>query len=303
MCTTPCLLSSSQTSPALHRAPPGGELPGHRVCASPLLLWAVVNICNQRAGAGQAGGVQHGCRPERAAQLLQPTPTHRARGDGWAQGHSSKLRITRLCFWTIDFIIHRRSESECIYLRSFVIATSRRQTSYSSVCVPVTAGLGGFPPHYSTTQSKLSLGSFPRDSASCFLHRLLSPGNSWLWFNQTVHSVTGGGRCSIKESKSWAVGVLSAQAHPQRLQILVAVVQYKTKLYKPRRGLCSTWLASLDPAQGLFTFWLPKSKLYIKLLLFVHNIQLVALYQGMCLFLCGWRREVWSSLQTARPLW
>ncbi|XP_054468741.1 NADPH-dependent diflavin oxidoreductase 1 [Anoplopoma fimbria] len=42
----------------------------------------------------------------------------------------------------------------------------------------------------------------------------------------------------------------SLQAHPHRLQILVAVVHYKTKMYKPRRGLCSTWLASLDPAQG-----------------------------------------------------
>ncbi|KAL6097233.1 ndor1 [Pungitius sinensis] len=42
----------------------------------------------------------------------------------------------------------------------------------------------------------------------------------------------------------------SFQVHPHRLQILVAVVRYKTKMYKPRRGLCSTWLASLDPAQG-----------------------------------------------------
>ncbi|XP_056874535.1 NADPH-dependent diflavin oxidoreductase 1 isoform X5 [Takifugu flavidus] len=42
----------------------------------------------------------------------------------------------------------------------------------------------------------------------------------------------------------------SLQSHPHRLQILVAVVRYKTKLFKPRRGLCSTWLASLDPIQG-----------------------------------------------------
>ncbi|XP_029921186.1 NADPH-dependent diflavin oxidoreductase 1 [Myripristis murdjan] len=42
----------------------------------------------------------------------------------------------------------------------------------------------------------------------------------------------------------------SLKAHPHRLQILVAVVRYKTKLFKPRKGLCSTWLASLDPAQG-----------------------------------------------------
>ncbi|XP_074474499.1 NADPH-dependent diflavin oxidoreductase 1 [Sebastes fasciatus] len=41
----------------------------------------------------------------------------------------------------------------------------------------------------------------------------------------------------------------SLKAHPHRLQILIAVVKYKTKMYKPRRGLCSTWLASLDPVQ------------------------------------------------------
>ncbi|KGL97475.1 NADPH-dependent diflavin oxidoreductase 1 [Charadrius vociferus] len=42
----------------------------------------------------------------------------------------------------------------------------------------------------------------------------------------------------------------SMLAHPDRIQILMAVVRYKTRLSKPRRGLCSTWLASLDPEQG-----------------------------------------------------
>ncbi|KAM4647594.1 NADPH-dependent diflavin oxidoreductase 1 isoform 3-T3 [Amazona ochrocephala] len=42
----------------------------------------------------------------------------------------------------------------------------------------------------------------------------------------------------------------SMLAHPDRIQILMAVVQYKTWLSKPRRGLCSTWLASLHPEQG-----------------------------------------------------
>ncbi|XP_076020454.1 NADPH-dependent diflavin oxidoreductase 1 [Genypterus blacodes] len=42
----------------------------------------------------------------------------------------------------------------------------------------------------------------------------------------------------------------SLKVHPDRLQILVAVVQYKTRMVKPRRGLCSSWLASLDPTQG-----------------------------------------------------
>ncbi|RLW00566.1 hypothetical protein DV515_00008958 [Chloebia gouldiae] len=42
----------------------------------------------------------------------------------------------------------------------------------------------------------------------------------------------------------------SMLAHPERMQILVAVVRYKTRLSKPRCGLCSTWLASLNPEQG-----------------------------------------------------
>lgn len=42
----------------------------------------------------------------------------------------------------------------------------------------------------------------------------------------------------------------SLQALPDRLHILVAVVSYKTKLLKWRKGLCSSWLASLDPCQG-----------------------------------------------------
>ncbi|XP_028273698.1 NADPH-dependent diflavin oxidoreductase 1 [Parambassis ranga] len=55
----------------------------------------------------------------------------------------------------------------------------------------------------------------------------------------------------------------SLQAHPDRLQILVAVVRYKTKLYTPRRGLCSTWLASLDPTQGevCVPLWVKKGSL------------------------------------------
>ncbi|XP_070106939.1 NADPH-dependent diflavin oxidoreductase 1 isoform X4 [Equus przewalskii] len=47
----------------------------------------------------------------------------------------------------------------------------------------------------------------------------------------------------------------SLLAHPSRLQILVAVVQYQTRLKEPRRGLCSSWLASLDPGQGNFLFF------------------------------------------------
>uniref|UniRef100_A0AAX7SWH3 NADPH-dependent diflavin oxidoreductase 1 n=1 Tax=Astatotilapia calliptera TaxID=8154 RepID=A0AAX7SWH3_ASTCA len=55
----------------------------------------------------------------------------------------------------------------------------------------------------------------------------------------------------------------SLRAHPNRIQVLVAVVCYKTKLYKPRKGLCSSWLASLDPAQGdvYVPLWVKKGSL------------------------------------------
>ncbi|KAH9512454.1 NADPH-dependent diflavin oxidoreductase 1 [Bulinus truncatus] len=39
----------------------------------------------------------------------------------------------------------------------------------------------------------------------------------------------------------------SPLAHPNEIHILMAVVNYKTKLHLPRRGVCSTWLASFDP--------------------------------------------------------
>ncbi|KAM4532222.1 NADPH-dependent diflavin oxidoreductase 1 [Fundulus diaphanus] len=55
----------------------------------------------------------------------------------------------------------------------------------------------------------------------------------------------------------------SLKVHQNRLQILVAVVRYRTKLHKPRRGLCSSWLASLDPQQGevLVPLWVKKGSL------------------------------------------
>lgn len=40
-----------------------------------------------------------------------------------------------------------------------------------------------------------------------------------------------------------------SKAHPNRIQILLAVVMYKTMLFKPRMGLCSSWLGSLDPSK------------------------------------------------------
>ena len=53
---------------------------------------------------------------------------------------------------------------------------------------------------------------------------------------------------------------LPRQAHPDEIQLLMAVVTYKTKLVKPRRGLCSTWLASLDSSNKVLRIpvWVKK---------------------------------------------
>ncbi|XP_072285618.1 NADPH-dependent diflavin oxidoreductase 1 isoform X2 [Pyxicephalus adspersus] len=54
----------------------------------------------------------------------------------------------------------------------------------------------------------------------------------------------------------------SLQAHPDRLQILMAVVQYRTRLHEPRQGLCSTWLASISPNDGVqIPLWVKKGSL------------------------------------------
>ncbi|WAR31737.1 NDOR1-like protein [Mya arenaria] len=42
----------------------------------------------------------------------------------------------------------------------------------------------------------------------------------------------------------------SIKAHPGEIHLLVAVVKYKTRIQAPRQGVCSTWLASLDPSCG-----------------------------------------------------
>ncbi|KAG7200700.1 hypothetical protein KM043_001251 [Ampulex compressa] len=49
----------------------------------------------------------------------------------------------------------------------------------------------------------------------------------------------------------------SLRATKEDLHVLVAVVKYKTKLFEPRYGLCSTWLASLECADKII-FWIQK---------------------------------------------
>ncbi|XP_032905224.1 NADPH-dependent diflavin oxidoreductase 1 isoform X2 [Amblyraja radiata] len=55
----------------------------------------------------------------------------------------------------------------------------------------------------------------------------------------------------IPEIRPRAFSIASSQlAQPKHIQILMAVVQYKTKLKKPRCGLCSSWLAAQSPEKG-----------------------------------------------------
>ncbi|XP_019888918.2 NADPH-dependent diflavin oxidoreductase 1 isoform X1 [Ooceraea biroi] len=49
----------------------------------------------------------------------------------------------------------------------------------------------------------------------------------------------------------------SSKATPNTVQILVAIVKYKTRLMNPRFGLCSKWLASLMEGDEV-VFWLQK---------------------------------------------
>ena len=43
----------------------------------------------------------------------------------------------------------------------------------------------------------------------------------------------------------------SARAHPRRIHLCVAVVNYRTMLKLPRRGVCTTWLLALKPGDKL----------------------------------------------------
>lgn len=82
--------------------------------------------------------------------------------------------------------------------------------------------------------------------------RCRCPGRSWARTLSLEEAL--GASCRAVPGVSFLMASVCTQAHPDRIQILVAVVRYKTRLSKPRRGLCSTWLASLNPEQGNFTW-------------------------------------------------
>lgn len=58
--------------------------------------------------------------------------------------------------------------------------------------------------------------------------------------------------------------------HKSRLQLLVAVVQYKTRLYETRKGTCSYWLSTLTPGT--------KIPIWIKKVGILFNITVIRVY-------------------------
>lgn len=49
----------------------------------------------------------------------------------------------------------------------------------------------------------------------------------------------------------------SPRVHKSRIQLLVAVVEYKTRLYETRKGTCSFWLSTLQPGVRI-PIWIKK---------------------------------------------
>jgi sulfite reductase alpha subunit-like flavoprotein len=45
---------------------------------------------------------------------------------------------------------------------------------------------------------------------------------------------------------------------PNEIHFLMAVVKYKTKMYKPRLGVCSTWLSGMSPGTCSVPIWVKK---------------------------------------------
>ncbi|ESO92772.1 hypothetical protein LOTGIDRAFT_216443 [Lottia gigantea] len=60
----------------------------------------------------------------------------------------------------------------------------------------------------------------------------------------------------IPPLKPRAFSIASSQkAYPDEIHILMAVVEYQTKIVEPRRGVCSTWLAGINTGHILVPLW------------------------------------------------
>lgn len=56
----------------------------------------------------------------------------------------------------------------------------------------------------------------------------------------------------------------SPNVHKDRIQLLVAVVEYKTRLFETRKGTCSYWLSQLDPqVETKLPVWIKKGSFQV----------------------------------------
>lgn len=203
----------------------------------------------QRLGVGSGGGPGPGVRGQGPGEGLGPTGwPWRWAGAGREPGpHRTALEMGRVRGRTWA---PRDGPGGGHWLANgpgpFAAAMCGPASHGSPAAVP--PGAVRLPPHSCCCPPRLPAGPAAPDPAPGLLHRLLSAGE-----RGGLASVGWGARG--QGARRWgahgAGRLLSPpQAHPSRLQILVAVVQYQTRLREPRRGLCSSWLASLDPAQG-----------------------------------------------------
>lgn len=88
----PCPLTA-----ALHHPAPGHPLPGHLLRAAALLLPALVLLLDERAGAGEAAGVQLCAGTGGAVQLLQPAPQDHPRGEAGGEQQTRSARALPWC--------------------------------------------------------------------------------------------------------------------------------------------------------------------------------------------------------------
>lgn len=154
--------SPLEAAPAVHGAPPGGELPGHLVGAAALLLRAAVHLRHQRPGAGQAAGVQLGRRPGRAAHLLPAAQTHRAGGNRSQGTLRSEVTLVLGGEWGILF---------WGFLKIL-------PALWDWSCCCGDAGPGWLPSHHSRAPGGPPAGPVPRGPATILLHRLLPAGST-----------------------------------------------------------------------------------------------------------------------------
>ena len=55
--------------------------------------------------------------------------------------------------------------------------------------------------------------------------------------------------CPLKQPRQFSISS-SPRAHPGQAHITAAIVEYRTPFKRTKRGLCTSWLAGLDPTSS-----------------------------------------------------